>query len=359
LEKPGHLVICAECGIRVGTGHVMRCLALAQAWKRAGGAVTFLVPEGLAGIEERVRAEGIFLETLPKECGPTPEAFVRAVLRIGLPIAVLDGYSFGAREQAELSGTGIRVLTVDDYVHATDYPVRWVLNQNAYAVPDMYSRTNARLLLGPAYALLREEFFPWMGWRRSIPDRARKILITIGGSDSDNASEQILQSLALLGSKNKDLEAVLVVGGGNPHWEALQAALERCPVAVRLVRRVQDMPALMAWADMAIAGAGVTSYELCYMGLPSLLLIIAENQRRIAQRLSESGMTVNAGTSGEFRPELFAGQLQGAVLDAFLLAAQTDGLAKKGPRKIHFPQRGREDHGLGRGGEGGRAARLR
>lgn len=293
----------------------MRCLALAQAWKRAGGAVTFLVREGLAGIEDRIRTEFILLETLPKECGPSPEAFVRAVLRIGSPIAVLDGYSFGAREQAVLSGAGIRALTVDDYGHATDYPVRWILNQNAYAVPAMYPRANAdsRLLLGPAYALLRDEFLPWVGWKRSIPDRAQKILITIGGSDPDNASEQILRSLEFLERKNKNLELVLVVGSSNPHGEALRVTLERCPVSVRIARSVQDMPTLMAWADLAIAAAGVTSYELCYMGLPSLLLIVAENQRRIAERLSQLGMAVNAGTPQEFRGELFARQLQALI----------------------------------------------
>jgi UDP-2,4-diacetamido-2,4,6-trideoxy-beta-L-altropyranose hydrolase len=315
LEKPGHLIICAECGIQVGTGHVMRCLALAQTWKRAGGAVTFLLREGLAGIEERIHAEGILLERLPKECGQSPEAFVRVVLGLGSTIAVLDGYRFGASEQAVLSGAGIDVLTVDDYGHATDYPVRWVLNQNAYAAPEMYARTNAQLLLGPSYALLRDEFLPWIGWKRSIPDRARKILITIGGSDPDNASEQVLRSLEFLERNNKDLEVVLVVGSGNPHWASLEAAGERCTVPVRIARSVQDMPALMAWADVAIAGAGVTSYELCYMGLPSLLLIIAENQRRIAERLSELGVAVNAGTSREFRGEVFAGQLQ-ALMDS-------------------------------------------
>lgn len=315
MEKPGHLIICAECGIQVGTGHVMRCLALAQAWKRAGGAVTVLLREGMAGIEERIRAEGILLETLPKECGQSPEAFVRAVLGFGSTIAVLDGYSFGAREQAVLSEAGMRVLTVDDYGHATDYPVRWVLNQNAYAAPEMYAPTNAQLLLGPAYALLRDEFLPWIGWRRSIPDRARKILITIGGSDPDNASEQILHSLEFLERNNQNLEVVLVVGSGNPHLAAVEAAGERCTLPVRIARSVQDMPALMAWADVAIAGAGVTSYELCYMGLPSLLLIIAENQRRIAERLSELGVAVNAGTSREFRGEVFAGQLR-ALIDS-------------------------------------------
>jgi UDP-2,4-diacetamido-2,4,6-trideoxy-beta-L-altropyranose hydrolase len=314
LEKPGHLIICAECGIQVGTGHVMRCLALAQVWKRAGGVVTFLIREGLAGIEERIRAEGVLLKTLPQEHESSPEAFVDAVLSSDAPIAVLDGYSFGAHEQEELSKARIRVLTIDDYGHATAYPVRWVLNQNSYAVPEMYTGTNARLLLGPAYALLRDEFLPWIGWKRSIPDRARKILITIGGSDPHNTSTQIVQSIKLLG--NADLEVVLVVGGGNPHGDALLEAMVRCPVAVRMVRNVQDMPALMAWADVAISGAGVTSYELCYMGLPSLLLIVAENQRRIAEDLSELGAVVNAGTTQGFRGELFAGQLRSLIEDS-------------------------------------------
>jgi UDP-2,4-diacetamido-2,4,6-trideoxy-beta-L-altropyranose hydrolase len=303
----------------------MRCLALAQAWKRAGGAVIFLVPEGLNGIEERVRAEGFSLETLPQERGLSPESFVRVALRAGPHIAVLDGYSFGAREQAMLSGAGVRVLTVDDYGHATDYPVRWVLNQNPYAAPEMYARTNAdtRLLLGATYALLRDEFLPWTGWKRAIPDRARNVLITIGGSDPDNASERILQSLELL--ESRDLEVVLVVGGTNPHWDALQAASQRCPFPVRLVRSAQNMPALMAWADVAISGAGGTSYELCYMGLPSLLLIVADNQRLAAERLSESGIAVNAGTTQEFRGESFAGHLQSLIDSSERRAAMSHG----------------------------------
>jgi len=128
----------------------MRCVALAQAWRRAGGDVTFLMREGLAAIEERIRAEGVLLQTLPGEGGGSAEDFVRPAIDAGCPIAVLDGYSFGASEQATLSGAGIRVLTIDDYGHASDYPVRWVLNQNAYATPEMYGRTNhnSKLLLG-------------------------------------------------------------------------------------------------------------------------------------------------------------------------------------------------------------------
>src|SRR6202142_4186889 len=177
-------MIGAECGIQIGTGHVMRCLALAQSWKRFGGSVTFLVPEGSPGIEQRIRSEGLSVEAL------APDKFACAVvdrmLHSKQRFAVLDGYSFGAREQTALSEAGIAVLTVDDYGHATDYPVRWVLNQNAQApaLAEMYVRRadNTRLLLGPAYALLRDEFLPWIGWKRRTPEKASKILVTIGGS---------------------------------------------------------------------------------------------------------------------------------------------------------------------------------
>jgi RimJ/RimL family protein N-acetyltransferase len=122
----------------------------------------------------------------------------------------------------------------------------------------------------------------------------------------------------------RDLEVILVVGGANPYWDALQTASQRSSFPVRLVRSAQNMPALMAWADVAISGAGGTSYELCYMGLPSLLLIVAENQRLAAERLAASGMALNAGTTQEFQPESFAAQLQSLIDSAERRAAMSD-----------------------------------
>ena len=138
----------------------MRSLALAQAWKRAGGAATFIVREGLSGIEDRILAEGISVERLAAGSLPTSEAFVEAALRLGKGIVVLDGYGFVASDLNALSQAGIRVLIIDDYAHADNYSAQWVLNQNSYAEPRMYPLTNVdtRLLLGSSYAMLREEF---------------------------------------------------------------------------------------------------------------------------------------------------------------------------------------------------------
>jgi UDP-2,4-diacetamido-2,4,6-trideoxy-beta-L-altropyranose hydrolase len=308
LDKPGHLVIGAECGTQIGTGHVMRCLALAQSWKRSGGSVTFLLPKGSPAIEQRIRNEDCLLESLPPD--QFGNAVVNRMLHYNPRVAVLDGYNFGSREQQTLSKAGLAVLTLDDYGHATEYPVQWVLNQNASARPEIYARRadNARLLLGPTYALLRDEFLPWLNWKRSISEKADKIFVTIGGSDPDNLSSRILESLEALG--RDDLQVVLAVGSSNPHLQDLESAVRRSRVTIRIVQNAVDMPALMAWADVAISGAGGTSYELCYMGLPSLLFVIAENQRSGADQLSRLSVAVHAGAAREFDQEKFVEQFR-------------------------------------------------
>ena len=313
MQNPGQLIIAAECGIQIGTGHVMRCLALAQSWRRFGGGVTILLPEGSPGIEQRLHSEGISLQTLP--AGGFPEAAVNRVLDASPQAAVLDGYGFSGREQSILSSAGVAVLTVDDYGHATEYPVRWILNQNAGARPEMYSHRSAgaHLLLGTAYALLRGEFSCWLGWKRSIVEKAGKILVTIGGSDPENLSARILESIALL--RRPGLQVVLAVGSSNPHLQVLQSTVGRMDLSVRIVQSAVDMPALMAWADVAVSGAGGTAYELCYMGLPSLLFVIAENQRGVAEHLSELSAVVYAGEARKFNARRFAEEL-GYLLDS-------------------------------------------
>lgn len=313
MHNPGHLIIGAECGVQIGTGHVMRCLALAQAWKRSGGTVTFLLPDGSPGIEQRIRSEGFSLELLKQN--QFADAVVNRMLEQRESAAnlraVLDGYNFGAREQAALSNANIATLTIDDYGHAKEYPGRWVLNQNAGAKAEIYARRSSetKLLLGPAYALLRDEFRPWLAWNRNIPEKASKILITIGGSDPDNLSLRILKSLAdlsLAAFERAEFEVILVVGSSNPHFEVLQSAAERSQLRIRFVRNTTDMPALMAWADIAISGAGGTAHELCYMGLPSLLFVIAENQRGVAENLSKMSAAVHAGAGRDFDHDRFA-----------------------------------------------------
>jgi UDP-2,4-diacetamido-2,4,6-trideoxy-beta-L-altropyranose hydrolase len=228
-------------------------------------------------------------------------------------VAVLDGYGFGRREQSALHEAGIPTLIVDDYGHATEYPARWILNQNAFATEKPYARrgVDSLLLLGSRYALLREEFLLWLAWKREIPARAARVLITIGGSDPDNLSLRIVEALG--SARIPNLEIILVVGGSNPHLPALRAAVERSTLRIEIRESVSDMPALMAWADVGISGAGGTSYELCYMGLPALLFVISENQRQVAAELSGFGAAIHAGWTGDFDKNKFVEELSALI----------------------------------------------
>jgi len=113
----------------------------------------------------------------------------------------------------------------------------------------------------------------------------------MGGSDPDNVTEQILRMLL----PEPDLELTVVVGGSNPHLADLEQLVEHAERPIRLLKDVSDMPALMVWADLAVAGAGTTSWEMCMMGLPAALCVLAPNQEKIASELARMGAAVDLG----------------------------------------------------------------
>lgn len=299
------LVVRADASTRMGTGHVMRCLSLAQGWRRAGGQVSFVCAEITPALESRAAAEGFKVHTLPVKPGSLDDA--RQTLQMGLALeggagiasatrpdasrlwVVADGYHFGVDYQRAIKEAGARLLLADDYGHAGHYCADIVLNQNLSSREDWYRNRepHTRLLLGTRYALLREQFLPYRDWRRDVPDVARKALITLGGGDPDNVTGKVVEALS-----GMDLEMRVVVGGSNPHFDYL-AAIVRPPSTV--VRDAGNMPDLMAWADVAVVAGGTTSWELAFMGLPSAVIMIAENQRALAEVLHERGSAMNLG----------------------------------------------------------------
>jgi len=149
----------------MGTGHVMRCLALAQAWQDEGGEVVFASAEITKAIEDRLRAENVKLIALPVTAGTAKDVDLTsaAARECGAKWIVVDGYQFHAAYQRSLQQAGLKVLYVDDNGHLEQYWADLVLNQNAHAAEDLYKNREqkTRLLLGPRYALLRREFNNW------------------------------------------------------------------------------------------------------------------------------------------------------------------------------------------------------
>ena len=281
----------------MGTGHVMRCVALAQAWQDAGGRAVFAMADTTTGIQARLAAESCEVRSV--SCAAGSEQDSAQTIALGREVVaewiVVDGYQFLADYQRALKAAGFKVLFLDDYGHATHYSADLVLNQNAYANEKMYAGREpyTRLLLGTDYCLLRREFSSWRGWKREIAPIGTKILVTMGGSDPENFTTVVVEALCHLGN----IEATIVVGSSNPHFDNLERLTSRCGTRFRLLNSVENMPELMAWADLAIAGAGTTCWEMCLLQLPMALVDLAENQKPIAGVLDTLGAAIHMGTA--------------------------------------------------------------
>ncbi len=298
------LVIRADAGPEIGTGHVMRCLALGQAWAKAGGHVAFVTACENPALLALLREEGFEIheidaahparqdwETLRQVLANHPGAWV-----------ITDGYHFDVTYHRLVKRSGHRLLAIDDMAHLDQYAADIVLNQNLHAKSLHYEcEPGCRLLLGPPYVLLRQEFLEWRSFRREIPESADRILVTLGGVDPYDITVQVLRVLEAV--RNGGLDIRVVVGSGNRRPDQLKAFVGQSPLPIQLEGDSASMSHLMAWADLAISAGGSTCWELAFMGLPGLVLSLSDNQLPIAEHLEREGVSINLGWYENLREE--------------------------------------------------------
>lgn len=273
----------------------MRCLALAQAWRRRGGAVSFVSRCDSDRLRLRVEAAGVVVRGLPaaQPAEKDLEDTLGALAEWDQAWLVLDGYRLDVGYQRQAREAGHRILVIDDFGSLEHYYADLVINQNGPRDGLRYAREPYTvLLLGPQYALLREEFLARAPAGRVIAPTGTRVLVSLGGADPENQTEKVVRALRRL--TGSDVEAVVVVGPSNSHAARVREAA-RGDLRTRVVENVEDMAALMAWADLAVAGGGTTVWELAFMGLPAILLVLAENQRAVAAASDEAGTSVNLG----------------------------------------------------------------
>lgn len=319
MSLPASIAFRADASIEIGSGHVMRCLTLADRLAAAGAQCHFICRDLPGHAGPMIAARGHKLCLLPA-AGPftarpgdpvhaawaavpfeRDAAETRAFLdRIQPGLLVLDHYAFDGRWQSAVAAP--RLLVIDDLAdrpHAADI----LLDQNAGRhqrdydglVPERCIR-----LIGPAFALLRPEFAARRGEslaRRRVA-RWHRLLITMGGIDKDDATGALLEALAELAFP-EDFAIDVVMGARAPHIDRVRQRAAQLPVPVTVHVDVADMAGLMAGADLAIGAAGGTSWERCCLGLPSLMLVLADNQARSASALAASGAAVLLGRFGD------------------------------------------------------------
>jgi UDP-2,4-diacetamido-2,4,6-trideoxy-beta-L-altropyranose hydrolase len=295
-----NLLFRTDASVAIGTGHAMRCLALAQAWQDAGAQAVFALAESTASIDERLRSETF--EVLPVSCvdGTREDANQTIALAQAQRAEwiVVDGYQFDAEYQRALNDAGLKILFLDDYGHATHYSADLVLNQNVCANEALYAdrESYTQLLLGPRYCLLRREFAVWHDWKREVSPACHRLLIMMGGSDPENLTARVITAIERAKHEGPDaLDVTVVVGGSNPHSSGLQSLAARSQQKISVRRDVSNMGELMAAADIAVSAAGSTCWELCLLALPALLIDVAPNQTALAEDLDRKRCAVHIG----------------------------------------------------------------
>ncbi len=304
--RGGRLLVRADAGPGIGAGHVMRCLALAQAWQDAGGEARFAMASGAEAFRSLLDAEGITTIAVDAAIGSAADARATAGAAREMNAAwlVLDGYAFGAEFQRAVAGAAGRTAVIDDNGECAPHAVDLIVNQNVHADVEMYRdrRPGTELLLGSAYALLRRPFIAAPRAAKAIAAQASRLLVTLGAGDPDNVTGKVLAALAPLSEATPGLQAIVVVGAVNPHAAALERAARDCPCSIELRHSTLEMSGLMAWADIAIAASGSTTWELLYIGVPTLSVVIADNQRAIARRLTEQEVVRGLGWHADLTP---------------------------------------------------------
>ncbi len=284
----------ADASVEIGTGHVMRCLTLAKALKEAD--CTFVCREHAGNLNNYIRDAGFKVLALPMGepswLGASWQEDAAQTAAAGpCDWLVVDHYALDARWEANMRAQATRIMAIDDLANRP-HDCDLLLDQNLGRKPEDYAphvEPDCPLLLGPAYALLRPEFAAWR--EKSLARRGgalKTLLITMGGVDQHNVAGDILA--ALKGSALPAGAEIKVIMGPHAPWLAeVKAVAAAMPWPCEVLVGVSNMAELMAGSDLAIGAAGGTSWERCCLGLPTLALVLADNQREGAEALETAG----------------------------------------------------------------------
>ena len=277
------IVIRADATPTMGTGHVMRCLALAQAWEKLGNRAVIIGHIAVPWVRERLKREGVSAHYLNGEvpAEQDPVTLLAEISDYDAHWVVLDGYHFSLECQKAVKNAGYRLLVIDDYNHLPEYCCDILLNQNINAPTFQYSGEIGTSLLGSDYVLLRQDIITAKRFSKNrAPSRQmEKILLTLGGGDESHAFDQLKQALHSDEMKGRTLRVI----AGSTTADKWNELLADCPATVELVQQPHEMTRHMQWADFCITAGGSTCWELCALGIPFVVFDVAENQKEIAQ----------------------------------------------------------------------------
>ena len=298
----------------IGSGHMMRCLTLANEAKQQDWECVFVLRDPEDGIVEYISSFGHGVKELTSLYGnkitynatahgdwlpvsQTQDAneTVEVIYELDPDWIIVDHYALDAIWYSIVEKTNAKILVIDD-LGDRKIICDVLLDQNLGASTEKYDGKlpiNCRLLLGPTFALLRSEFKDWR--ERSLEGRkdrnVENILITMGGVDENNHTLQALQEISNTEYSLK-CSFTVVAGRSYPHINNLNAFLQVSKLNVSVLSNVKNMAEIMSKSDLCIGAAGSTSWERCCLALPTISLAIADNQIEIAEQLGKRNVAL-------------------------------------------------------------------
>lgn len=325
MKIPMSIAFRADASLEIGTGHVMRCLTLADALRDRGARCRFVSRRHPGNLLEIISRRGYPVDALPigehEVDSPLRDVAVapsharwlgagwetdarqtRQALRAGMvDWLIVDHYALDARWERALRPVCRRLMVIDDLAdrgHDCDLLLDQNLGRTAADYADLVP-PECTLLAGPRYALLRPEFSASRQYslQRREKSALHHVLITMGGIDTDNATGRVLDALRAC-VLPANCRITVVLGLHAPWIDEVRVRASTMPQRTELLIDVEQMAQLMADCDLVIGAAGSTSWERCALGIPAYMLVLAQNQRTAADAIVAAGAAELLGDGG-------------------------------------------------------------
>jgi len=305
----------------IGSGHLMRCLTLADSIKQLGGKVSFICCDLPGNISNFVKLKGYNLKLI-QNFGDKSKIDILYDIQESQRILscedeidwlIIDHYEIDEYWEKKIRPFVKKIMVIDDLANRK-HDCDLLLDQNFYI--NMEKRYHELVpyhciqLLGPKYLLLRPEFKKFSQINRKRDGIVKNILVFFSGTDPTNETIKSLEAIQKLDTPHINYD--IVVGAANSKKDIIQDICKRLP-NVKFYCQVENMAEMVYKADLALGAGGTAMWERCYLGLPSIVIIIAENQLKAVNDLSNTGAVYNLGWHEKVTSDLIANSINKAI----------------------------------------------
>ena len=305
-----NLFIRVDASPEIGIGHIMRCLTLAQELKNNFDKIIFLTRKDSGDFTETIMKNEFEVIFIPTNNDSDIIKNIVTTNSENKNFLLIDHYDVDSNFESSLKNIFEKIFVIDDLANRK-HDCDLLIDQNYYR--DLNHRYKKLIqndtitLLGSKYAIIRPEFRNINKKTIKKNSQIKKILVSFGGSDPTNECKKALDALCSI--ENNQFEIVAIVGIYNNKFERLKKLYEKNS-NIKIYRHVNDLSQLMLNSDLFIGAGGTTTWERFYMGLPSIVTIISDDQKESIEFLSDMGHVINLGLAKNVTMKTYIQTLQ-------------------------------------------------